>query len=272
MRLLQADSLLGGLRAAPDTLEAAILLQRQGGVLGPPATQAPPTQAPTATAVFHQHHAAGSMRPAADSAAEDSKGAATEGPAQAAERSSVHSARQPPQGPGDSEQQAGHTQSAEAENAPAENDSGVLSKGAFHQPDNRTYSFTAKTLVAGNSQAVDTMAAPEGSKEGQQQQKKADTVQSPGSIRGHQETEDWRQEQRLWLTSPSGLSETAGLQLRPESAASTAPPSRAASRISAGDWPAGLQGRQGRSQRPAKVGLPPYLLAKCQHPWHQAHT
>ena len=114
------------------------------------------------------------------------------------------------------------------------------------------------------------MAAPEGLQEGQHQQEKADAVESPRSVRGRQEVDDWRQEQRLWLTSPSGLSETAGLQLRPESAASSAPPSRAESRTSAGNWPASLQGRRGRSQRLAKVGLPLCSLAKCQHPRHQA--
>ena len=263
--LLQADSLHGGPWAAPDTLEAAILLQRQGSVLSYPAAQAPP-----ATVIYHQHQAASSMRPTADSAAEDSRGAITVGPAHAAEHSSVHNGHQPPQGPGSIEQQAGHTQSAERERAPAEDDSKVLSKGEFQQPDIGTPSFPANFQVAGNSHGVDAKAALEESKVGQHQQEKADTVESPGCVRGRQETADWRQEQRLWLTSPSGLSETAGLQLRPESAASTAPPSRAESRTSLGGQPGSLEGRRGRSQRPAKVGLPPCSLAKYQHPRDQA--
>ena len=254
---LQADDLRGGPQVAPDTLEAAILLQRQGSVLGPPAAQAP-----LATAVFHQHHAASSMRPTAGSTAQDSRHSIIEGTAQAAEHSSLHNAQQPPQGPGDSEQQAVHTHSAEHDRLPVEDDPGVLSKGGHRQPDVRTPPIPDTSPVAGNSQGVDTADAPEVSKKGQHHQGKADTVQSPESMRGHQEADDWRQEQRLWLASPSGLSETAGLQLKPESAASTAPPSRADSRISVGDQPASLASKQGRSQRPAKVGLPPCSQAR----------
>lgn len=112
--------------------------------------------------------------------------------------------------------------------------------------------------------------APEEAKDGQHEQEKADITHSHRSVQSHQETNDWRLEQKLWLTSQSGLSETAGLQLRPESAASTAPPSRAESRISAGDRPASLESKRRRSHRPAKVSLPPSSLAKWQHPWHQA--
>ena len=264
--LLQADSLLGGLRAAPDTLEAAILLQRQGSVPGPPAAQAPP-----ATAVYHQHHAASSMRPTANSAAQDSRASITEDTARAVEHGGVQNAQQSPQGPGNSEQPAGHTQSAERDRVPVEDDSGILRKGDFQQPDINRPSFPAHSQVAGSSQGGDTSHAAEESKEGQHEQEKADITQSHQSVRGHQETDDWRQEQRLWLTSPLGLSETAGLQLRLESAASTAPPSRAESRTSAGGQPASLEGRRCRSQRPAKVGRPPCSLAKYQHPRVKPH-
>ena len=179
----------------------------------------------------------------------------------------MHNAQQPPQGPGDSEQQAGHTHLADAERAPH---SGVLSKGDFQQPDIKKPSFPDHSQVAGSSQGEHMSHAREEAKDGQHEQEKADITHSHRSVRGHQETNDWRLEQKLWLTSQSGLSETAGLQLRPESAASTAPPSRAESRTSAGGRPASLEGRRGRSQRPSKVGLPPCPLAKYQHPRDQA--
>ena len=181
----------------------------------------------------------------------------------------MQSAQPPPEGLGNSEQQVGHTHSAEHDRASIEGDSGCLSTGGFQQLDVETPSFPARFQVHGNSQEVDARDNKE-SRQEQHQQEKPRTVQSPGSVRGRQETDDWRQEQRLWLTPPSGLSETAGLQLKPESAANTVPPSRAESRISAGDRPAGLESRTGWPQRPAKVRLPRCPLAWCQHPQHQA--
>ena len=234
-----------GSPAAPDTLEAAILLQRQGTALGRPASQAR-----SAAAVPHRH-AADSMRPAADSIAPDSNDAITEGLAQAAQHSRVQTAQQPPEGLGNSEQQ-----SVAPDRASVGDASRRTSKDEFQQPAVGPPSFPSNSQVAGNSQLRDKRSAPEDSREGPRLQEGQDPVQCPRSERGCLETDDWREEQRLWLTSPSGLSVTAGLLLKPESAASTAPPSRAESRTSAGNQAAGFESKSGRPRTPAKVGLP----------------